>query len=343
LLWQKRIRNHSLKTPPLFIIGFWRSGTTLLHNLLCQDPAAAYTTTFQTVFPNLILSQSWWLKTFTNHFLPPRRPYDNISMDMDFPQEEDFGMMNIQPSTIYKFFLFPAEFDNIIEKELFTGSLPPEIIAQWKEAYRCMIAKAVFNTRGTRYVGKNPCHLTRIGLLIEMFPDAKFIFIHRHPYKVIESLYHFILSVFPGVQLQDVPQDFSRKKVVNLYKRAMDAYFRDRDQIPASNLIELKMDDFVGDIPRHLNEIYTKFGLGDFGKVSSRFNQYLDQNPAPERKPNPPTPETIGLVDQYAPGIMQKLGYSRDGDVVSTSPNPDKLFQFGSGEKLHKVSCKWLD
>jgi CTP synthase (UTP-ammonia lyase) len=79
-----------------------------------------------------------------------------------------------------------------------------------------MIAKAIFNTGGTRYIGKNPCHLTRIGLLKEMFPEAKFIFIHRHPYKVIESLYHFIQSVFPGVQLQDVPPGFSRKNVVNL-------------------------------------------------------------------------------------------------------------------------------
>lgn len=340
IIWQKRILNYELTTPPVFIIGFWRSGTTLLHNLLCQDPAAAYTTTFQTVFPNLVLTQSWWLKPLINHLVPARRPYDNVSMDMDFPQEEDFGLMNIQPSTIYKFFLFPADFDRIIEEELFTGNLNPNLLTQWKEAYRGMMAKAIFNTGGTRYIGKNPCHLTRIGLLTEMFPDAKFIFIHRHPYKVIESLYHFILSVFPGVQLQDVPPGFSREKVFNLYKKSMDAYFRDRGKIQSSNLIELKMDDFMEDIPWHLKAIYEKFGLGDFSRVSSVFNQYLDQNPAPERKPKPPTPETIGLVDRYASGIMQKLGYSGNSAVFSASPKTDKLFQFVSGKKLQKVAQK---
>jgi hypothetical protein len=337
ILWQKRIRDHRLKNPPVFIIGFWRSGTTLLHNLLCQDPEAAYTTTFQTVFPNLLLTQSWWLKPLINHLLPAQRPYDNVSMDMDFPQEEDFGLMNIQPSTIYKFFLFPAEFDQIIDRELFTGNLSPQLIAQWKEAYRGMIAKAMFNTGGNRYLGKNPCHLTRIGLLKEMFPDAKFIFIHRHPYKVIESLYHFILSVFPGVQLQDVPHDFSRENVFNLYKKSIDTYFCNRDIIPENDLIELKMDDFTKDIPRHLNHIYEKFGLGDFGKVSWRFNQYLDQNPAPEHNPMPPTLETIGLVDQFASDIMQKLGYSGNSEAVSSSPNPDKFYQFVSGEKQQMV------
>jgi hypothetical protein len=91
------------------------------------------------------------------------------------------------------------------------------------------------------------------------------------------------------------------------------------------------------DIPRHLNDIYAKFGLGDFSKVSSRFNQYLDQNVAPERIPNPPAQETIGLVDRYASGIMQKLGYIGTTTVISALPKPDKLFQFVSGEKPQKV------
>jgi hypothetical protein len=310
LLWQKRIREYELKTPPVFIIGFWRSGTTLLHNLLCQDPEAAFTTTFQTVFPNLVLTQSWWLKPFTNRFLPARRPYDNVCMDMDFPQEEDFGLMNTQPSTIYKFFLFPAEFDRIIDQELFTGNLSPEKVSQWQDSYRGMIAKAAFNTGGTRYIGKNPCHLTRTGLLREMFPGAKFIFIHRHPYKVIESLYHFILSIFPGVQLQDIPADFSREKVVRLYKTVMDAYFQDRENIPSSDLVEVKMDDFTGDIPFHMKEIYGKFGLGDYSRVSFRINKYLVKYPRPLHQPHPPAEETFRLVDRYAPEIMHKLGYN---------------------------------
>lgn len=310
LLWQKRIRNHRLEQPPIFIIGFWRSGTTLLHNLLCQDPDAAYTTTFQTVFPNLLLTQSWWLKPVINFFLPAQRPYDNVSMDMDFPQEEDFGLMNLQPASIYKFFIFPADFDSILDEELFTGNLPAERVNNWKEAYRGMIAKAVFNTGGSRYIGKNPCHLTRTGLLKEMFPDAKFIFIHRHPYKVIESLYHFILSIFPGVQLQEVPSGFTRETVARLYTRIMEAYFRDCQQIPSSDLIEIRLDRFLGDIPGNLKGIYDKFGLGDFEIVAPYVQRYLAENPYPEHKPWPPDPETIRLVNHHARDIMQRLGYT---------------------------------
>lgn len=311
LFWGKRIRNHRLTHPPVFIVGFWRSGTTLLHNLLCQDPKAAYTTTFQTVFPNLLLTQSWWMKPIVNLFLPAERPYDNVSMDMDFPQEEDFGMMNMQPSTIYKFFLFPKDYDRIVEEELFTSGLPPDRLEQWRAAYRVMIAKAEFNTGGTRYVGKNPCHLTRIGLLREMFPDAKFIFIHRHPYKVAESLYQFMLRIFPGVQLQDVPADFTREKIVLLYRRMMETYFEDRYLIPPGNLLELGMDDFMGDIHGHLESIYRQLCLGDYEEARPHTEQFLKDSSyqAPVREPA--GEEIRRLVDQHASGIMETLGYQK--------------------------------
>lgn len=104
--------------------------------------------------------------------------------------------------------------------------------------------------------------------------------------------------------------NFKREKVVELYSKTMNAYFRDRDKISPSNLVEVKMADFVQDIPLHLKRIYEKFEMGDFSRVSSRIEKYLAENPGPERKPHPPTEETIRLVDQYASDIVQRLGYS---------------------------------
>jgi hypothetical protein len=309
MVWQKRIRDHQPEAPPVFIIGFWRSGTTLLHNLLCQDPESAYVTTFQTVFPNITLTQSWWLKPLVNRFLPENRPFDNVRMDMDFPQEEEFGLMNIQPYTIYKFFLYPSEYDRIIEKELFTGNLPARGLSLWKKQYASMISKAIFNTGGKRFIGKNPCNLTRISLLKQMYPGAKFIFIHRDPCQVIESLYRFILSIFPGVQLQDVPADFSREKVAGLYQKIMNAYFNTRDKLNSSDLIEIRMDEFLRDKMGYLEKIYNTFNLGDFQRALPGIEKYLSENPRPSHESFPPGPETIRLVNQYASGIAEKLGY----------------------------------
>jgi hypothetical protein len=232
----------------------------------------------------------------------------------------------------------PAEFESIIEQELFTGQLPPSLLSQWKEAYQRMITKAIFNTGGTRYIGKNPCHLTRTGLLKEMYPVAKFIFIHRHPYDVIESLFRFMQSIFPGVQLHELPPGFSRENVILLYKRVMDAYFHDRSKIPGTDLIELKMDDFTRDIPGHLIKIYEKFGLGDFRNVAHLIDHYISENPPPVHPVHSPTKEAMRLVDQHAGDILNQLGYGGTNPVFSTGEKPANMFVSDSTKNLQQVS-----
>ena len=241
----KRIRNFRLTEPPLFIIGFNRSGTTLLHNLLCQDPKAGYTTTFHTVFPHCVLTQKWWLGPMTNLAVPKKRPFDNVSFDMNFPQEEEFALANLQPFSVYNFFLFPSEFDRFIDEDYFTGMLPAMDIERWKTEYHRLVIKSLLDTNGTRYISKNPHNIPRIAILREMYPGSGFVFIYRDPYAVVESLYHFILAIFPGVKLQDVPVDFSRKKIARFYAIAMKQYFEMKEKAGGHCFYEIKMEDFI--------------------------------------------------------------------------------------------------
>jgi hypothetical protein len=113
--------------------------------------------------------------------------------------------------------------------------------------------------------------------------------------------------------LQDVPSDFSREQVVMLYRNLMDRYFIDRGLIPKDNLFEVSLDQFLCDIQGNLKTIYNQFGMGDFNRIVPHIEKYLAQNPSPDRKPYPPEQETIDLVDKYAAGIMQQLGYSPTG------------------------------
>lgn len=313
LLKTKQIQEVKNDTPPIFIIGFWRSGTTLLHNLLCQDNEAAYTSTFHTVFPNLVLTQAKWLKPLANYIGPSKRPFDNVDMDMDFPQEEEFGLMNLQPHSIYKFFLFPNDFDQIIQNEVFTAELSDKEMKKWKKHYSNLLAKALINSKGTRFISKNPCNITRIKLLKEMYPGAKFIFIYRNPYKVVESFYRFILEVYPGVQLQGVPADFSRKNVARMYDLIMRSYLKEREYFSDSEIIEIRMEDFIADIKGNLQDLYDKFSLGNFGLVEKDIDAYLEKNKRLSNDKYNVQKETIDLVNQKFPDIVKILGY----DIVT--------------------------
>ncbi|HUM45683.1 MAG TPA: sulfotransferase [Chitinophagales bacterium] len=309
LLRRKQIRNFKLKEPPLFIIGFNRSGTTLLHNLLCQDPESGYTTTLQTVFPSCFLTQQWWLGPVFNYLVPAQRPFDNVSMDKDFPQEEEFAMANLQPYSVYNFFLFPSAFDHFVDHDYFTEMLPAAGLAKWKKEYHKMMVKSLLNTKGTRYVSKNPVNIPRMKILKELYPHARFIFIYRDPYVVVESFYHFILAIFPGIQLQEVPADFSRRNVARFYSIAMTHYLEMKKKSSTPIAFEIRMEDFVKDKIGGLRNLYSALGIEKFEASAVAFENYLASNHYSRNESYEIDKETIQYVNLYATPIVEHFGY----------------------------------
>ena len=68
----------------VFIIGHWRSGTTFLHNLMCQAFDTSYVSTYQTVFANYMGSQPV-IKPLMKAIMPDKRPADNMRLEADLP------------------------------------------------------------------------------------------------------------------------------------------------------------------------------------------------------------------------------------------------------------------
>jgi hypothetical protein len=230
-------------------------------------------------------------------------------MDMDFPQEEEYGMVNIQPASLYNFFQFPGDFNDIVQRETAPGRTDLQHTVTWMKEYQLLMKKAGLNTGGSRYIGKNPCNLGRIKLLKEMFPQAKFIFIFRNPYRVVESLYRFYLSIIPGVQLQRLPPDFSRENVVHLYVRMMERYYADKEILPDQDLVEIKMENFLKDKAGFLAGIYKVFSLGSFDAAWPYMEEYLKENTGYSREAYDIHPDTFTLVNRYAADIVKRLGY----------------------------------
>ena len=145
-----------------------------------------------------------------------------------------------------------------------------------------------------------------------MYPDAKFIFIYRNPYKVAESLYRFILAIFPGTQLQKIPADYTREKIVKMYAEIMNQYFISKLSIPESQLMEIKMEDFVKDKIGYLEKIYHDFKITGFEKARQYFEEYLSENSSYAREPYETPAETYELLNRYAPDIFERFGYEKE-------------------------------
>ena len=69
----KKLADKPLEMDPLFILGHWRSGTTFVHNIFACDKHFGYTTTYQTVFPHLMLWGQPFFKKNTSMAARARR------------------------------------------------------------------------------------------------------------------------------------------------------------------------------------------------------------------------------------------------------------------------------
>ncbi|MEO8496424.1 MAG: sulfotransferase, partial [Planctomycetota bacterium] len=70
LVFRSRLRHLEIQEDPVFIIGHWRTGTTLLHELLALDPGHTCPTNYQCFVPSHFLLTERWLKPWTNFALP---------------------------------------------------------------------------------------------------------------------------------------------------------------------------------------------------------------------------------------------------------------------------------
>jgi len=312
LTWRRRIRRVDISKPPVFIIGFWRSGTTLLHNLLCRAPGTAYITTYQTVFPNLI-GHSWWFKPIIGKFWPTHRPFDDVKMGMDLPQEEEIALANLQDVSFYNFLCFPKDFDRFYNKELYMKDLDDKLVGKWKSEYLKLIRKAILNVQEDRFISKSPSNMARISQILEMFPDARFIFLYRDPYKTVESFYRFFKEVMPVIQLQDANEELTRERLTRVYADMVRQYYLDKDKIPPQNLMEIKFEDFSKNAVEGMKQIFDHFGIPGFEEARQHFEIYIDEMSDFKQTKYEITHETIQWVNEYAGDIIDHLGYSKRG------------------------------
>ena len=80
LLYGRAVAATELTAPPLIVLGFWRSGTTLLQNLLSHDPQFGHLGLYQALFPWHFLLTENVAKKLTGAFVPKARPMDNMQV-----------------------------------------------------------------------------------------------------------------------------------------------------------------------------------------------------------------------------------------------------------------------
>ena len=71
--YRRRAESVALDKPPIFVMGHWRTGTTLMHDLFASDPGLAFPTTYECFFPHHFLLTENTLPKVFKILLPKKR------------------------------------------------------------------------------------------------------------------------------------------------------------------------------------------------------------------------------------------------------------------------------
>lgn len=263
LVYGRKIAKTTIEKPPLFVLGFWRSGTTLLHNLLCDDPRFVYPTLYQTVFPHHFLLSERIATKMTSWLVPESRPMDNVKVNWSTPQEDDVALCILSLLSPYTLLAFPSDLEDA-KRSLFLDALPPREKQSWMNALMLLLKKITLQHDGKRVVLKSPSHTFRVKVLLEMFPDAKFVYIYRNPFDVFNSTCHLRRTMIEENTLGKAKYDGMEEDILQIYQAGFEAYERDRQFIPQGNLHEVKYEDLAANPLEEMEKVYEGLQLGEF-------------------------------------------------------------------------------
>ena len=305
----RKIENQPLQEDPLFILGHWRSGTTFVHNVFACDKHFGYTTTYQTVFPHLVLWGQPFFKKNMAMLMPDKRPTDNMELRPDLPQEEEFALSNMMPYTYYKFWFFPQRWMEYCDRFLTFEKITEEERAVFKEVFMRLVKVSLANTGGTQYLSKNPPHTGRVRTLVEMFPNAKFIYLKRNPYTVFESTRSFFTNTIKPLKLQDISDEQIVANIVEAYKRLYDRYEADKVCIPEGNLVEIKFEDFEKNAFDLTKDIYQRLNLKGFDEAEADIKKYLDKKKGYKKNKYQYAESTVKIVEENWNKALEEWDY----------------------------------
>jgi hypothetical protein len=274
----KQLAAMDIEPTPLFILGHWRSGTTHLHNLLGRDPNHTYSTVFQCVFPTCFLSTEPFIPALTKAMLPETRTYDNVQFGWDESAEDEIALAKLTGLSPYIAFMFP---DNSQKYEKYIDFLEASEAERkkWKEGFLYFLKKIMLQTGNKRVVVKSCTHSARIRMLLEMFPNAKFVHIHRNPYECFASTLH-MRSHTDWENFFHLPEESVEGQRVEqtalLGQRIFERLIEDKRLIPEENFYEIAYHDFAGNELQVLGEIYRKFDLPDWDAYEANIRPYLE-------------------------------------------------------------------
>lgn len=266
---------------PIFIVGQPRTGTTILYDLLAQDPELRVPLTWEVDFP-----------------CPPPEPetYSNdpriaqVQASIDMAEQIMPGFQAFHPMSALTgqecVRIFASQFTSMI----FSVQYRLPSYQRWlfdeadhRPAYRFhrQFLQHLQSGLGGQWLLKSPAHLWQLDTLLREYPDALIVQTHRDPLNVISSIAaltdHLRRMASDDTTIEECAAQSLEEITVGLEREMA---FRDSGALPPGRVTDVLFADFIGNPWTTINEIYSRLGRELRPESEQRMRDYLAAHPS---------------------------------------------------------------
>lgn len=260
---------------PVFVIGLPRTGTTALSQLVASDPQ----------FRSLRLWESQACtpppEAATQHTDPRIASATEglAMMDNMFPRMR--SMMNSEPEAptecqdLMGMSFRTFHFDGVVRVP---GYLAWVMQCDMRETYtyhRRVLKLLQWHCPPTLWHLKTPVHMFALDALVQAYPNAKFLWSHRDPAKVLASVCSLIQYVRSWSSDRDDPKELGAEQLASWaegVRRAME--FRKR--VGDNRFVDVSFADLNADSVGTLDRSYSQLGLTFSDEARRRVQEWAD-------------------------------------------------------------------
>ncbi len=274
-LSSRSIAHHQLAESPLFVVGHARSGTTHLFRLLARDPQFGFLRWRQSIFPHMCGPMRPLADFLLTGLGPSERPMDGMSFSPDEPEEEEVAVGSISGHMANLFMYFPRDARVHFDRWTLMKELSPQELDEWRTALSATFTKASWLAGGKRLVSKNPWNTARLTHLHELWPDAPFLHIVRHPYGVYMSAWNALKTGAPLLQFGHADEEEVRELFFEFYRDLLQQHLKQRALLPEGLYAEVRYEDLVADPVGALSGVYERLKLDGWSQFEPSLRAYL--------------------------------------------------------------------
>lgn len=265
---------------PIVITGTGRSGTSILHELMAQDPRNRPPLAWEVMY-------SVPPPTTETYATDPRIEQADRELTLWHEITPEYKAMHENGGALPFECLFlmihefaTPHFSGVLDVPSYARWLVTHDLAPAFRFHRRQLQLLQWRCPGSPWLLKAPSHLTMLPTLFSVYPDARVVLTHRDPMKTVGSIVSLVATLrrmrSDHVDVEPLVHQYTEGIALGL--EAVMAQRRD-DTIPDDQIVDLRFKELMADPGGSLREVYARLGLDLTPDAEARMTRYVRDKP----------------------------------------------------------------